>query len=350
MNNRQLHIERLTNGFFTGNKQVVLQDNISASLQPGNLVCLLGPNGAGKSTLMRTLSGFQKILQGAVLFSGQNLDAMSLKQRSKEVAVVFTGQLNDPFLTAYEVVSMGRFPYASFYGRLKKQDLHFIDETLERLHVYHLRDKVFYQLSDGEKQKMLLARALVQDTPFLFLDEPVAFIDSPGKIEIMEWLAHFAHEQNKGVLITTHDIELALDYADQLWLLNRDKAFQKGVPEDLVLKGLINKYFDREEVVFDPQKGRFGTDHPKAQEVVYLKGDQLEIQWLCRALSRIGKKVKKVSLQENDIPFYFFTENHYTFSDQKGNELHFNTIGDVIAFNNGGVKAVGSESVSLNDK
>lgn len=330
MEGKELRIEGLANGFRNGNKKTILQQDISAALLPGNLVCLLGPNGAGKSTLMRTLSGFHRPISGKIFFSGTELEMMSLKARAREVAVVFTGQINDPFLTAFEVVSMGRFPYASFYGKLKKSDVEVVDETLKKLHVFPLKDKIFQQLSDGEKQKMLLARALVQDTPFLFLDEPVAFIDSPGKIEIMEWLSHFAHEQNKGILITTHDIELALDYADRLWLMNREKPFQTGIPEDLVLNGVINQYFDREQVMFDPHKGRFGTESKPEKEEVYVKGDQVEIQWLCRAFSRMGKKVKKIRSAEQVEFYYSFEKDRFKLSRQGDEDVVFPSIEAVL--------------------
>lgn len=330
MESKELRIDNLTNGFQNGSKHTVLQKGISASLQSGELICLLGSNGVGKSTLMRTLSGFQRSLSGTVLFSGHDLDTMSLKNRAKEVAVVFTGQINDPYLTAFEVVSMGRFPYVSFYGKLNKRDVDFVEQTMKSLHIYHLKDQIFQQLSDGEKQKMLLARALVQDTPFLFLDEPVSFVDSPGKIEIMEWLSHFAHEQKKGILITTHDIELALDYADKLWLLSRDRPFQSGIPEDLVLKGMINQYFDRDFINFDPEKGRFGKRINSDKELIYLEGDQLEIQWLCRAFTRMGKEVRKVSSKNAANNYYSFDGKQYVFSEDKKEDLFFRNIEEIL--------------------
>ena len=331
MEGKELRIEKLTNGFLIGgNKALVLQQNISASLRPGALVCLLGPNGAGKSTLIRTLSGFQPSLSGKIFFSGRELDTLSLKARSRELAVVLTGRITDPFLTAFEVVSMGRFPYASFFGRLKKSDEEMILETLEMLGILPLKDKVFQQLSDGEKQKMLLARALVQDTPFLFLDEPVAYIDSPGKIEIMEWLSHIAHEQNKGILITTHDIELALDYADRLWLMNRAQPFHAGLPEDLVLKGTINKYFDRDRVVFDKYRGRFGIENQKRKHVVYLLGSAVEMQWLSRAFLRSGYEIRKVTPAKKPEFYYSFEGNTYLFFRKGEKRNQFSTIEAVL--------------------
>lgn len=312
MNPAKLNIDNLGNGYRNGRQEpVVLQDAITAVLEPGQLICLLGPNGAGKSTLLRTLSGFQKPLSGAVLYSGKTLESLSRRTLSRQLAVVLTDRFSDRFLTAYEVVSMGRFPHVSFLGKLSHNDAKVIGNTLEILGVTALKDKVFETLSDGEKQKMLLARALVQDTPFLFLDEPVAFVDSPGKIEIMEWLSYFAREQEKGILMTTHDIEIALDYADYLWLINREKPFKTGLPEDLVWQGSINNYFDRQEVHFDASKGRFGVSRPISGNRVLVKQAGAPTRWLKKALMRKGFQVSVVSEKHAVEPYFTFEDDAF---------------------------------------
>ena len=326
-----LNIDNLTNGYITGKQETfVLQETITATLKPGQLICLLGPNGSGKSTLLRTLSGFQKPLSGAVFYSGKTLESISLRALSKQLAVVLTDRFSDRFLTAYEVVSMGRFPYASFWGQLTQTDIKIIDTTLEMLGISSLKENIFETLSDGEKQKMLLARALVQDTPFLFLDEPVAFVDSPGKIEIMEWLSFFAREHQKGILMTTHDIEIALDYADYLWLINREKPFKTGLPEDLVWQGSINKYFDRQEVRFDTSKGRFGVSKPVSGKKIYIKQAGAPTRWLKKALVRKGLQVSNVT-EKQPGDFYFTFENG-TFVQYKEDKMlqRFATIEDIL--------------------
>ncbi|MBE0651247.1 MAG: ABC transporter ATP-binding protein [Bacteroidales bacterium] len=331
MASAKLHIDNLSNGYQTGKqKPVVLQEAINASLEPGQLICLLGPNGAGKSTLLRTLSGFQKPLSGNISYSGKPLESMSLRALSRQLAVVLTDRFSDRFLTAFEVVSMGRFPYASFWGQLSGKDNKIIHSTLEMLGVTSLKDEIFENLSDGEKQKMLLARALVQDTPFLFLDEPVAFVDSPGKIEIMEWLSFFAREHSKGILMTTHDIEIALDYADYLWLINREKSFKTGLPEDLVWKGAINVYFDRLEVRFDAAKGRFGVSKPTLGKKVLLKQAGAPTRWLKKALTRKGFQVSGVTDKQPE-DFYITFENG-AFVQYRGDELlkRFKDIEEIL--------------------
>lgn len=331
MNPVRLNIDNLGNGYRNGRQEpVVLQDAITATLEPGQLICLLGPNGAGKSTLLRTLSGFQKPLSGAVFYSERPLESLSVRALSRHLAVVLTDRFSDRFLTAFEVVSMGRFPYASFWGRLNRKDVETINNTLKMLGISALKDKVFETLSDGEKQKMLLARALVQDTPFLFLDEPVAFVDSPGKIEIMEWLSYFAREQGKGILMTTHDIEIALDYADYLWLINREKPFRTGLPEDLVWQGSINKYFDRQEVHFDASKGRFGVSRPVSGKKVFVKQAGAPTRWLKKALTRKGFRVSVVT-EKHPGDFYFTFENEAFIQYKKDYFLkQFETIEEIL--------------------
>ncbi len=286
-----LKIEHLTTGYsFVKKQNVVLQQEMNALLETGQLVCVLGPNGAGKSTLLKTLAGFLQPLSGEVYFDGKPLKILDLKKLSRLVSVVLTDRFSDLYLTAFDVVRMGRFPYASFFGRMKAGDLSLINQTMEQLGVDSLKEKLFYNLSDGERQKVLIARALVQDTPFLFLDEPVAFIDSPGRIEIMEILSGLAHRQGKAILMTTHDMETGLRYADVLWLIHSGKPLLAGIPEDMVLQGKVGEYFQRPGLHFDVEKGRFRANSKslQGQETVFVKNGGHESAWLANALERKG--------------------------------------------------------------
>lgn len=284
-----LKIEDLTTGYRTGKKaDVVLQQGMDARLETGQLVCVLGPNGAGKSTLLKTLAGFLHPLSGEIYFGDDSLKILDLKKLSRLVSVVLTDRFSDLYLTAFDVVRMGRFPYASFFGRMGAGDLSLINQTMDKLDVGSLKEKLFYNLSDGERQKVLIARALVQDTPFLFLDEPVAFIDSPGRIEIMELLSGLAHHQGKAILMTTHDMETGLRYADTLWLMHRGKPLLAGIPEDMVLQGKVGEYFQRSGLRFDVEKGLFRADR-KGHTIlgkVFVKLENQESNWLARALER----------------------------------------------------------------
>jgi iron complex transport system ATP-binding protein len=320
----KLEIAGLTTGYPSGkHNPTVLQHDMWAVLETGNLVCVSGPNGAGKSTLLRTLAGFQNPLAGEVRLNGKPLAAFDLKTLARQLSVVLIDRFSDLYLTAFDVVRMGRFPYVSFFGKMNRRDVALIRETMEDLGVAALQDKLFYNLSDGERQKVLIARALVQDTPFLLLDEPVAFIDSPGRIEIMELLHALAHRQGKAVLMTTHDMETALHYADSLWLMHRDMPLVTGIPEDLVLQGKLDACFDHPGLRFDLEKGRFVREEakPAYPETIFVKDNSPETAWLMRALERTGFQVKTADkLTEKD--FYVLFEDGrfkvYHLGRQKG--------------------------------
>ncbi len=310
-----LYIQNLTNGLcLSRDKNLVLQEKLSLHLQSGEFVCLLGPNGAGKSTLLRILMGFLPALHGTINYNNRNIKEITLKELAHIAAVVLTDRFSDPYLTAMDVVSLGRYPYSSWIGQLKEEDLEMISKTVQSLGIDQLMEKVFQKLSDGEKQKILIARALVQDTPFIFLDEPIAFVDSPGRIEIMEMLSGIAHKHHKGILMTTHDIETALEYADMLWLMNRDKPIETGIPEDLAMQGKINAYFDKSAIQFDRFSARFRLQNKKPKATIFIKNDSLQTFWLWKALSRKGFELINVeTLPQVGIGLYFENEEFILF-------------------------------------
>ncbi len=311
----KLEIQHITTGYPSGkNAEIVLQKDMNAVLEPGRLVCVLGPNGAGKSTLLRTLAGFQRPLSGNILYGERPLKSIPLKALARKVSVVLTDRFSDLYLTAFDVVRMGRFPYLSFWGKLQKKDVEYIRHTMEKLGLAHLMEKLFYNLSDGERQKVLIARALVQDTPFLMLDEPVAFIDSPGRIEIMELLHLLARNEGKAVLMTTHDLETALLYADTLWLLHRQKPLVTGIPEDLVVEGKVAAYFRKPGLHFDAGKGRFVPEKrtEKSDRKIFVSSKEIpEIIWLVRALERTGYRVERRDSQPGRGLYVCFAHPFY---------------------------------------
>lgn len=258
MEKRSIHTDGLTTGYRLGRgSSKILHHDLNLELRQGELICLLGLNGTGKSTLLRTLLGMEKPLNGDVFIDGKQLNEISIKETAKLISVVLTDKIEDHFLTAFEVALTGRYPYGSMTGRLSQEDKRIVEDTFLQLSISHLSDAVFQKLSDGEKQRVLIARAIVQQTPFIFMDEPVAFVDSPGKIGIMHLIKQLAEKYSKGVLIATHDLESALNYGDKLWLLGYERSFEEGSPAHLVNSGSFNKFFDRENVTFDIQSRRF---------------------------------------------------------------------------------------------
>ncbi len=203
---------RLTVGY-RGHRVV---EDISLSLPCGRLVCLLGPNGAGKSTLLRTLCGFQPPIEGTVTISGSDITTMSAAEVARLVSVVLTDRPLTPSLTAREMVGMGRAPYTGFWGRLSDDDRRLVSEAMQTVGIAPLATRRMGQLSDGERQKVMIAKALAQHTPVIVLDEPTAFLDYPSKVAVMKTLARLAHDEGKTILMSTHDLELAAQLGDEL--------------------------------------------------------------------------------------------------------------------------------------
>lgn len=203
---------RLTVGY-RGHRVV---EDISLSLPCGRLVCLLGPNGAGKSTLLRTLCGFQPPIEGTVTISGSDITTMSAAEVARLVSVVLTDRPLTSSLTAAEMVDMGRAPYTGFWGRLSDDDRRLVSEAMQTVGIDSLATRRMGRLSDGERQKVMIAKALAQHTPVIVLDEPTAFLDYPSKVAVMKTLARLAHDEGKTILMSTHDLELAAQLGDEL--------------------------------------------------------------------------------------------------------------------------------------
>ena len=203
---------RLTVGY-RGHRVV---EDISLSLPSGRLVCLLGPNGAGQSPLLRTLCGFQPPISVTVTISGNDITTMSAAEVARLVSVVLTDRPLTPSLTAAEMVGMGRAPYTGFWGRLSDDDRRLVSEAMQTVGIDSLATRRMGRLSDGERQKVMIAKALAQHTPVIVLDEPTAFLDYPSKVAVMKTLARLAHDEGKTILMSTHDLELAAQLGDEL--------------------------------------------------------------------------------------------------------------------------------------
>jgi iron complex transport system ATP-binding protein len=253
-----LEIRDLATGF-EGPKGVnlCLHESVNFKVTEGQFVTILGPNGAGKSTFIKTLLGFHKALSGDVFYEDELLKNMNVRELAKKVAVVLTDRVYESFLTVYDIVSTGRYPYAGFSGRLTTEDHAYILDALKLVGMHDFSQRNFLQLSDGEKQKVMLARAVAQQTPIIILDEPVAFIDAPGKVEIMELLKHLSKDLGKAIIAATHDLSMAIRYADQIWLLGGDGQLAEGKPDELLEMGMLNEIFDRKDIKLNSENMLF---------------------------------------------------------------------------------------------
>ena len=252
-----IRIESLSMGYRGKNNVTVVARDINAALQGGELTCLLGPNGAGKSTLLRTLSAFLPAVSGQIFLLGRKLSDYTDKELSKVIGVVLTEKPDVRNMTVYDMVGLGRSPYTGFWGNLHDEDRRIVDEAIEMVGIGPLRDRLIQTLSDGERQKVMIAKALAQQTPVIFLDEPTAFLDFPSKVEIMQLLHRLSRTMGKTIFLSTHDLDLALQMADKIWLLDKSKGVHIGTPQELALNGVISDFFVRKGISFDASSLQF---------------------------------------------------------------------------------------------
>ena len=230
-----------TNNLSIGYGSTVVQRDLSFSLNSGEMVCMLGPNGCGKSTLLRTLAGLQPALSGEYTHSD-----------AKNIALVLTERLSMDNTTVHDVVALGRYPYSSFLDGLKKEDEVMIAKSLEQVGFQDLNisNTFFNAHSDGEKQRILIAKALAQQTPIILLDEPTAHLDLPHRILILRLLRQLAHEQNKTILISTHELDLALALSDRILLMTPAKGIQLDTAANLKKANAFTSAFSMD--IFNP--------------------------------------------------------------------------------------------------
>lgn len=247
-----IELQHLTVGY---GKKAILSD-INQTIESGQLVCLLGANGVGKSTILRTIAGFQPPLCGTILLNEQDMSSFSTAQRSKAISVVLTERIEVPCMNVVDLVGMGRSPYTGFFGTLTKEDKNIIYEAIDMVGISHLATRTFDTLSDGERQKVLLAKALAQQTPVILLDEPTAFLDFHAKVSTLRLLLRLAHETNKTILLSTHDVEMAIQLSDALWIVQNEEI-KAGTTLSLTESGTL-KHFLQIDPMADAQKGNQG--------------------------------------------------------------------------------------------
>ena len=228
----------------------VVASGLNATIHRGELTCLLGRNGIGKSTLLRTLSAFQPALDGEVMMDTTSLTTLTDKERSRLIGIVLTEKPDVQNMTVEELVGMGRSPYTGFWGTLDSDDKEIVDEAIRLVGVESLKGRMIHTLSDGERQKVMIAKALAQQTPIIYLDEPTAFLDFPSKVEMMQLLRRLATEEQKVIFLSTHDVELSLQLADCIWLMEPG-MLSVGTPRQLADQGVLERFIAHDGIRFD---------------------------------------------------------------------------------------------------
>lgn len=238
MKSKLLEIENLAIGF----KELICKE-VSANVYSGTLTALMGINGAGKSCLLKTLGRLIPLKSGIISLNGKLISEYEAIDFSKIVSLVLTEKIQVDFLRVDELVSLGRSPFTNWSGELSPIDKDIVKQVMDQVGILNLANSFFSELSDGQKQKVLLARALAQKPELLILDEPTTYLDIPSKIELLSLLKKIVRENNVAVIMSTHDLEIVKVYADQVWLMGNDGSFTSDGPESMESSGLFEKHF-----------------------------------------------------------------------------------------------------------
>lgn len=312
---------------YRGRKSVkMVAQNIHAHIKAGELTCLLGANGIGKSTLLRTLSAFQPKLGGEIYINGNEIDTYSEKELATLVSVVLTEKTDIKNMTVRNLIALGRSPYTGFWGRLTPKDNAEIDNAISLVKIENLSHRLVHTLSDGERQKTMIAKALAQNTPVIFLDEPTAFLDFPSKVEMMQLLHRLSRETHKTIFLSTHDLELALQIADKVWLMDDHAQIHIGTPEDLSLNGSLSNFFARKGILFDKDTGLFRVENDYDRQIKLL-GHGQRYAMIRKALLR--NRILAVRNVESD-DYIEVVENRICLSRTNGEKIWVDSIEELL--------------------
>ena len=251
-----LQTSNLSIGYSHKKEKTIVASNIDLSLKKGKLIALIGANGVGKSTLLRTITGIQKPLSGTIFLNRNNIHELDSLILAQNLSVVLTEKLPPSNLTVWELIALGRQPYTNWIGKLTDNDIAKINEAIELTQISHLVTKKHYEISDGQLQIVLIARALAQDTPVIILDEPTTHLDLLHKVVLFKLLKKLTQETEKCILFSTHDIDMAIQMSDEIIIMTPETTVQDQ-PCNLITKGVFNTLFKDEHIIFDGEKGKF---------------------------------------------------------------------------------------------
>ncbi len=285
-------------GLSVGYHGKAILQGLNLSAGKCELVALIGRNGTGKSTLMRTIAYLQPAISGDAIIAGKSLKQYTRSELAGVLSIVSTETVGSLHLSVKQLVAYGRFPYTNWIGRLSDDDKVLIQDAMRLVGIEHLADKNLFEISDGERQKAMIARTIAQDTDLILLDEPTAFLDMPNKYEIIRLLHHFTRVKKKTIIFSTHDLNIAMQEADKLWLME-GRSLHEGAPEDLVLNHQLARIFEGTKLLFDDHRGEFKIKRTDNKSIV-LSGEGKVYFWTKKALERMGYKVDK--RQDNKLP------------------------------------------------
>lgn len=281
------------------NKEIL--SDLDFALFSGELTCLLGPNGVGKSTLIKAILGQIHPWKGSIQLDQQSISKFSPEELAKRIAVVLTDPIFPGNMTVGQLVALGRTPHTGWSGKLNPADREVVEKALSDTKITYLRDERLSEISDGQRQKAMIARALAQDGQVMILDEPTAHLDLVNRFEIMSLLRDIAHSQQKAILVVTHDLDIAIETADRFWLLNCGSPLISGKPEDLILSGQINQLLPSNKFSFNLCRGRIEAEVEKSE--LKIEGQEELVFWVEKAVQKAGIANTKTSIFVKKEPF-----------------------------------------------
>jgi iron complex transport system ATP-binding protein len=284
-----LSFSSLEIGFISGKAKRVLHPPLTARAGKGELIAVIGKNGIGKSTLLRTLAGLQPALNGSVSISGKDIREFSRREISERVGFVSTEIIKVSNMTVYDLVSLGRFPHTNWFGKIDTENHKAVTDSIERAGMAGLTNTHITELSDGERQRAMIAMVLAQDAVLMVLDEPTAFLDIRSRFEIMHLLQDLTRKRGKTIIFSTHDFSTAISQADKIWLMQKG-SFTEGAPEDIILSGAFNTLFDEKIVSFNIHDGNFSMNN-EVKGRISVKGEGDLKYWTGKAVIRSGYSV-----------------------------------------------------------
>jgi iron complex transport system ATP-binding protein len=284
-----LSIESLLIGYVSGNKRKVLLPPLTACAYKGELIAMVGQNGIGKSTLLRTVTGLQDPLGGIITIKGKQISSYSRMDFARSIGYISTEPVRVSNMKVYDLVALGRYPHTSWLGKLTGEDNDIILEAIEKVGMQLFLNSYITEISDGERQRVMIARALAQDTDLLVMDEPTAFLDIRSKYEIVHLLHELSKRRGKTIIFSTHDLNIAVSEADKVWLILKD-SFREGAPEDLIIDGGFDELFINSLVRFNQTDGSF-TFRNEFRGNIKLTGEGIARVWTEKALNRAGYSV-----------------------------------------------------------
>lgn len=286
-----------------GYQQKIVVDDVNIDLNRGEILCLLGPNGCGKSTILKTIIDHIKRIDGSITVLGKDLSELSNKDRAKEMSIVLTEKIAPEMMTVEEVVATGRYPYTNHFGKLTDEDWKIINESIEIVDGQSLRHKEFKALSDGEKQRVMIARAICQESDIMVLDEPTSFLDIRFKIDLLNILGKLSLDKNKTIIMSLHEIDLVPKIADKVLLIKDGKIYKYGTPEDVITDEAVNEVYDLNSGSFNTIIGNIELPRVIESPKVFVVGGGGKATKIYRALNKKGIGFYSGILFKNDIDY-----------------------------------------------